>query len=63
MKNLKQLSRKELSTVAGGLENNCTCGAGSSIEMHWHAESAAACFEGCSRYRKQIKELQAQTAI
>ncbi|WP_066439731.1 bacteriocin-like protein [Chryseobacterium sp. CCH4-E10] len=62
MKNLKKLSRKELSTVSGGLENNCTCGAGSSIEFHWHAESSAACFSGCKEYRKRIKALQGQEA-
>ena len=61
MKNFKKLSRRELSTIAGGLENNCTCGAGSSIEFHWHAESAEACFSGCKEYRKRMKELQEAT--
>ncbi|WP_410700854.1 bacteriocin-like protein [Chryseobacterium sp. SIMBA_029] len=54
MKNLKKISRSELRTVKGGIENNCHCSPGDSglpPRDSWTPDSDT-CFRSCVCYRK-----------
>lgn len=53
MKNLKKISRSELSTVKGGVEANCHCSpAGSGKPARdFIADNAQQCFSMCDAYR------------
>lgn len=51
--NLRKISRNELRTVKGGLENNCHCSPGDSGKppRDSYALDSASCFASCERYR------------
>ncbi|WP_410493149.1 MULTISPECIES: bacteriocin-like protein [Chryseobacterium] len=53
MKNLKQISRRELKTVKGGTEFNCHCAPAGSGKppLDTIAPDAETCFNICDNYR------------